>query len=238
MIIEYGKDYDVKTQNLEPYFKMMHEVLANIAHDFSDLSYYQGMNYVSAFLWHTVRGTHPNLDPLGKHIRDSKLQKTAAETEIIDENLPEMAQTPQIHPEFSPKLTFALPENFQHKIFCPDLLRTENSIDDAKQMTYKFLYYMCNRFLNSNFHSGFQNLFKLLFMSDKILQHSLALTFSKLHRGKVTSILFYVSSLLTLFSSAMKVGCNWQSIYRLWDLVLGGGYSAVYKFLIKSLELQ
>ena len=100
------------------------------------------------------------------------------------------------------------------------------------------MYYLSERILNPNFHSNFKNLFKLLFMSDKILQHSLALTFRKLHRGKVTSILFAVSSLLTLFSSAMKLSQNWASIYKLWDLVLGGGYAAVYKFLIKSLELQ
>lgn len=104
-------------------------------------------------------------------------------------------------------------------------------------MTYKFMYFLSDQILNANFHSNFRNLFKLLFMSDKIMQHSLALTFRKLHRGKVTSILFAVSSLLTIFSSAMKSSQNWASIYKLWDLVLGGSYSAVYKFLIKSLEL-
>jgi hypothetical protein len=74
-------------------------------------------------------------------------------------------------------------------------------------------------------------------MSDKIIQHSLALTFRKLHRGKVTSILFAVSSLLTLFTSCIKQTQNWGSIYKLWDLCLGGGYGAVYKFLIRCLEL-
>lgn len=150
--------------------------------------------------------------------------------------------TESVEIEFAKQTEFKLPENYKHDVFYPKgqekKTDSKEELRHAQQMTYKLMSYVSSHFLNPHFHSSFKNLFKILFLSDKIIQHSLALTFRKLHRGKVTSILFAVSSLLTMFTSCMKQHQNWGSLYKLWDLILGGGYGAVYKFLIRCLELQ
>ena len=81
-----------------PNFKTIHEVLVNIAHDFPKLNYYQGMNYIVVFLWHTLRGTHPNLDPLAKHINDLRSAKST--NSDISENTDTMSDKSSF-PEFS-----------------------------------------------------------------------------------------------------------------------------------------
>jgi Rab-GTPase-TBC domain len=212
----------------------VHEILTNVATDFPSLTYYQGMNYIVIMLWHTVRGTHPNLDPRQKLINHIKRQKTRTEAEVEG---PDIKEDTKAEIEFISKQEFKLPDNYPINIFNPTNLDLGSNKRHDMNITYKLMKYISNSLLNPFFHTNFVNLFKILFMSDKIIQHSLALTFRKLHRGKVTSILFAISSLLTLFSSCIKESNNWASIYRLWDLILGGGYGAVYKFLIRSLEL-
>jgi hypothetical protein len=68
----------------------VHEVLTNIARDMPELNYYQGMNYVCIFLWHTIRGTHPNLNPLESLIAKLRHKKERKEGTLgSDTTLPQ-----------------------------------------------------------------------------------------------------------------------------------------------------
>lgn len=79
---------------------------------------------------------------------------------------------------------------------------------------------------------------ELLFLSDKLLQKTNGLIWSKLHRSKVSSILFGVPCFLTIFCSQIKSPENYSVVYKVWDLFLCDGFLPVIKYLLYLLELQ
>lgn len=148
-----------------------------------------------------MRGTYPNLDPLHSLLLN-KMKKDKSNSEGSSGSTDIKLDT---EIKFDKSKEFTLPEGLKNEVFSPEGKdQSELPPNQAQRMTYKFMSYISSYFLQPHFHSSFKNLFKILFLSDKIIQHSLALTFRKLHRGKVTSILFAVSNLLTMFTSCIK----------------------------------
>lgn len=79
---------------------------------------------------------------------------------------------------------------------------------------------------------------ELLFLTDKLLQKTNGLIWGKLHRSKVSSILFAVPCFLTVFSSQIRTEENIPVVYRIWDMFLCDGFLPIIKYMLFSLELQ
>lgn len=128
---------------------MMKTILSNLAIDYPDISYYQGMNYMVCYIWYTL---------------------------------------------------------------------------DDPEDTYSFMSYIVDTFLSEHFKDGLNGVLRLNFILDKILEIKSGLIWEKLGKQGVSSSLYSVSLLLTMFSCYISKESLYPVVDMIWDIFLAKGY--------------
>ena len=107
-----------------------------------------------------------------------------------------------------------------------------------KTKIYHFFSYISEKYLRPHFSGDLKDLMMYLFLTDKLIQKTNGLIWTKIHRGKVSSILFAIPCFLTVSTCHLAFPETFKPICELWDLFLVEGFLAVIKYLLYQLQLQ
>lgn len=112
------------------------------------------------------------------------------------------------------------------------------SVFEDELMTYKFLHFISDKFLQHQLEKSFQGVMEMIFLSDKLMQITSPQVFAKLKAGQMSSIHFSVSLLITMFSTLIKDPAYFPIVHKVWDLFIVDGFQIILKSQLLVLKIQ
>jgi hypothetical protein len=103
---------------------------------------------------------------------------------------------------------------------------------------YQFMTYIAHKFLHKKLEKSFKGLMELIFLSDKLIQISNNTVWKKLHKNQISSMMFSVPLIITMFTTYVKIPSNYPFIYTVWDIFLSQGFLGILKAQLCVLKGQ
>jgi len=103
---------------------------------------------------------------------------------------------------------------------------------------YQFLCYISEKFLVKKLEKSFKGLMELIFLSDKLIQISNSNVWKKLQTNQMSSMMFSVPLIITMFTTYVKIPANYPFVYKVWDIFLVQGFLGVLKAQLCVLKNQ
>lgn len=113
------------------------------------------------------------------------------------------------------------------------------SIFKDKNITYRFMSFVFDRYLAETFNTELKGLHMLVYLCDKMIEHSNRKVWVKLQQNDVSSIIFMVPCLMTVLTSQIKSGeATQRTLEEAWDLFLVDGFKGLIRCISYYLSLQ